>query len=226
MDYRALFIVPIAALVLSVSAATPRMPDDWHLVAIAHSENAPSNPGYQADVDPATTAIGTPTLHLRSIGTFRDRPQSIGAVTHSAGGYGGRRVRFTAEVRVEGASTWSGAVLFPNEGMHLVSVAQGDPGVEAQLPLGQAVRADQGWQQVQLVLDVPAGTPIVSLGFAVVGTGELWARRLRFEEVGPGVPTTTSTVGLDWARARTDMAETRRAVARLPAQALANAELN
>jgi hypothetical protein len=226
MDYRALAIVPLAALVFSVSAAAPRLPDGWHEFSIAHSAKPEATKAYDIGLTPGTEAAGTPTLTIRSTRPAMQGRQNLGALTQPAYGYGGQRVRFCAELRAEGAASWAGLVLTPGDGSILNRVAQGVPGIEHQLPPGSAVTANGGWQPVSVVMDVPADVPMISVGLALVGEGQLWARHLSFDVVGRDVPTTSTAVGIDWAQGRQNLAESRRVMAQVPPMPLVNAHLD
>lgn len=226
MDYRALALVPLAALVLSVSASTPRVPEHWQVLAFASSSTPTTDPGYDISLTPTGNATGTPTLSIRST-----RPQlatipSVGALTQQAFGYAGQRLRFSAEVRAEGATSWAGAYLTPTDAGIVTRLARGEHADGAPLPVGSRVPADGRWQRVSVVMDMPADAPQVGLGLALVGEGQLWARHLRFEVVGRDVPVTATPIGIAWAMARNTLVETRRAMAQIPPQPLANARLD
>lgn len=224
MDTRALIVVPLAALVLSVSAATPRVPDHWQVFAIAHTATPPTanGSGFDFGLDPTAEPLGTPTLTIRSNAPQLPVSPSVGTVSQPAFGYAGQRVRFTAEVRATGSASWAGVFLAPGDGNLINRLARGEPGVENQLPLGSRVAGDGRWQTVSVVMDVPAGLPQVNVGLALVGEGQLWARHLRFEVVGAQVPATSTPIGIDWAQARQAQQEGRRVMAQIPPQPLVN----
>ena len=48
----------------------------------------------------------------------------------------------------------------------------------------------EGWTNVEIVLDVPAGTTKLAFGFLMSGRGRMWVEDLRLEVVGPQVPST------------------------------------
>lgn len=226
MNYRALLLVPLAALVLSVSAAAPRMPEGWHAFLISQTSKPDGGSGFEIGLTPDSDALGAPTLSIRS-----NRPQqpwgtNLGAMVQPAYGYAGQRVRFSAEMRAEGATPWAGLCLMPGDGGLLNKAAEGAPGVETRVPPGQAVTADGRWQRVSVVMDVPADAAMISVGIALIGEGQLWARHLQFEAVGRDVPVTATAIGIDWAQARKSFAESRRVMAQLPPQPLANARLD
>ncbi len=227
MDYRALALVPLAAFVLSVSAAAPRVPDGWHVFAISQTDKPDTGSGFEIGLTPAGDATGTPTLTIRS--TRRQLPlgPNIGALTQPAYGYAGQRVRFSAEMKAEGAAApWAGLYITPGDGGLLNRVAEGAPGVEHRLPPGSAVATGGRWLPVSVVMDVPPDAPMISVGLALLGEGQLWARQLRFEVVDRDVPVTDTPLSIDWARARQSVTESRRVMAQIPPQPLANARLD
>lgn len=226
MHYRALFLVPLAALVLSVSAAAPRVPDHWHVFAISQTDRPDAGNGFEIGLTPTSDALGTPTVTIRSNRLQLPTGPNLGALTQPAYGYAGQRVRFSAEMRAEGAQPWAGLYLALGDGGRLNRIAEGAPGIEQQLPPGQAVAADVRWRPVDVVMDVPADAAMISVGIALVGQGQLWARHLKFEVVGREVPVTATAIGIDWAAARQTFAASRRVMAQLPPQPLANARLD
>lgn len=226
MDYRALALVPLAALVLTVSAATPRVPDHWQVFGVSHSTDPISGLGYDIGLTSDGNVTGAPTVSIRSTRPQRPDTQSFGALTQQAFGYAGQRLRFSAELRAQGTTPWAGVYMAAADGGMIGRRAIGEPGAgDPPLP-GTPVPLDQPWQPVSVVMDVPADALQVSVGVALLGEGQLWARHLKFEVVGRDVPVTTTSIGLDWPRARDAMAEARRATAKLPPQPLANTRLD
>jgi len=208
MDYRALLTAPLAALVLSVSAAPAplQMPDGWQAIRYAARKDIVTGgyngEGYEIGID--TTQTGhPPALTLRSMTALKPDYANVGHAYQTITGYGGQRLRFSGQVRATTASAWAGLYMGLGDADVLLPVRRGDPGVERRLPVGAAVpAADGAWHEVSVVLDVPAGTPCVGLGMALVGEGQFWVRDLKFEVVGPEVPVTTAPVGIDWTKAR------------------------
>jgi hypothetical protein len=46
------------------------------------------------------------------------------------------------------------------------------------------------WTYQELVIDIPAGDPYIPIGLSLIGTGQVWARDLKFEEVPADTPVT------------------------------------
>lgn len=227
MDYRVLLIAPLAALVLGASAAAPRLPDGW--LPADHTFLATPSPlppkGYEIGLDPRPDASGLAKLTVRSVAPLSTQTPSIGAAHQLVHGYGGRRVRLSGQVRAEGVRGWAGLYVGAGDFSLLSDLMMGKPGVEQRLPRG-AEAAPGNWQDVSVVFDVPANAPDIDLGLALVGEGQVWARALRFEEVGPQVPVTTTPLVIDWAAARDFFAKSRKAVAQFQPQSLRNAALD
>lgn len=228
MDYRILLIAPIAALVLSAGAAAPGMPAGWtsadHTMLATPSPTMPR--GYEIGLDPRPDPSGLPSLRVRSVAPLSSDTPSIGAAHQEAWGYAGSRVRLSGQVRAEGVRGWAGLYIGAGGFDLLSNLYLGKPGVELRLPKGAAATSSTGWQDVSVVFDVPADAPVIDLGLALVGEGQVWARALRFEVVGPQVPVTSTTVDFDWARARAHFAKGRRVMASMPPMPLRNAALD
>jgi hypothetical protein len=239
MDYRILIIAPIAALVLSAGAAAPRLPAYWmptDLTEVSPLAFKPSQPidfkqlfaqkGYEIGLDPLPDASGLASLSVRFVAPPNTKLPGIGAAHQQASGYAGQRVRLNGQVRVEGVRGWAGLYIGAGENDVLGDLFSGTAGIEHRLPQGAAATSAAGWQDVSVVFDVPADAPVIDLGLALVGEGQVWARALRFEVVGQHVPVTTMPVPFDWAKARDSFAKSRQGMARIPPMPLFNAALD
>lgn len=227
MDYRILLAAPLAALVLSVSAAELRLPNGWqpNKLTIPSSPLQFGSADYAIGVDLADEASGARSLTIRSVGILSTEAVSFGAARQLAYGYAGQRVRLAGQVRAEGAQGWAGLYMGAGNGELLSNLSQGLPGVEQSLPMGAAAKAS-GWQDASVVIDVPADALSVDLGLALVGEGQVWVRSLRFEVVGPEVPVTRTPVGIDWQKARSFRATSVGFMARARPMPLSNAALD
>lgn len=228
MDYRALFITPLAALVLSVGATGLQMPAGWQASKAPRADAAAIGAAvdqYEIGIDTALPG-SSPSLTVRCVAKLNPEIISVGHAYQSVSGYAGQRVRFSGQVRAEAPSGWAGLYLGLGDMDRdlLTPVAMGEAGVEKRLPLGAAVPAADGlWHDVSVVLDVPADPPWLTLGVAQVGEGQVWVRDLRFEVVGAEVPVTTTPIGIDWAQARRTRIQQRETLAALQPQPLGNA---
>lgn len=230
MDYRALFITPLAALALSVGATGLKMPDGWQASTSAARTDIVTGgykgDGYEIGIDTALSG-SSPALTVRSVAKLNHEIANAGHAYQSVSGYAGQRVRFSGQARAVAASGWAGLYLGPGDNDVLMPVKVGEAGAEKRLPVGAAVPAADGlWHEVSVVLDVPADAPWLTLGVAQVGEGQVWVRDLKFEVVGPEVPVTTTPIGIDWAQARRFRAKARATMAQVPPQPLRNAALD
>jgi len=222
MNYRILLIAPLAAVVLSVSAAGLRVPAGW--TVFASPPAASPLGGYEVGIDPASEAGGTSSLTVHSVGTLG--PMSIGVADQSVTGYGSKRVRFSGQLRAESVRGWAGLFLGERDLGELAGLMGARPGAEKQLPPGTAVPADGGWHEVSVVLDVPADALRVDFGLALAGEGQVWARDLHFEIVGPEVPPTATRLGIDLPEIRRTLAWNNAQSRRYPPAPLQNAALD
>jgi hypothetical protein len=231
MDYRALFITPLAALVLSVGATGLPMPAGWQASksprADAPAIGVPLVDQYEIGID-ATLPGSSPSLTVHSVAKLNPEIISVGHAYQSVSGYAGQRVRFSGQARAAIGSGWGGLYLALGDMDQdlLTPVAMGQAGVEKRLPVGAAPAADDQWHEVSVVLDVPANAPWLTLGVAQVGEGQVWVRDLKFEVVGSEVPPTATPIGIDWAQARRTRGQQRETLAALPPQPLRNAALD
>lgn len=227
MNFRILLLAPLAAVVLSVNAANLRMPQGWFAHQMSHPTDtktaAAALNGYEVGIDPA--AGGAPTLTIRSVYPKTPGPISAASAHQAVLGYAGKRVRFSGELRAEAVRGWAG--LYLRDGFGDLS---GDMNVSSDevkpLPMGGGVPADGGWHDVNVVMDVPADATHLGLGLGLVGEGQVWARGLRFEVVGPEVAPTTTPIGIDLERARRVYAQALAETAKLPPAPLKNAALD
>ncbi|WP_457421153.1 hypothetical protein [Roseateles sp. P5_E7] len=200
MDYRTLLTVPLAALALSASGAdTLRQPDGW---ASGASYRWPDGNTHEAGVAPESEASGQRALTVRSIG--KGSISDIGGIGQFVQGYAGQRVRFTGQVKAAGVDGWGGLVVA--SGYKLLYLAHLDPDFDKTPPLGAAACPD--WCEVSVVADIPADGPgAVSVGLALAGNGQVWARSVRLEKVGRDVPLSTQRFGVEAAVAARELHE-------------------
>ncbi|MBW8847465.1 MAG: hypothetical protein JF607_21080 [Burkholderiales bacterium] len=229
MDYRTLFLAPLAAIVLSVGAATPpRMPSGWlaHNTFTFSEATLSASNGYEVGIDPASDAVGSPNLTVRFVAPTEPWVVDMGAAHQSLYGYAGKRLRFSGQLRADAVKGWAGLFLGQGDVILLNRIVVAQPDAEALLPAGMAVASDGDWHDVSVVFDVPADAPQVILGLALVGEGQVWARNLQFQVVGNEVATTTTKIGVDLQSARRADAEHMAEMAKKPPSPLLNAALD
>lgn len=158
-----------------VPGITTKAPAGW-------GKNGSKPDAYVVGVDQTQLHDGMPSAYVKSIadaaGGFGGMMQSIAATD-----YAGKRVRYSAWVKSEDAN---------DDGAHLWFRVDGASGAQLGFD-NMATRPIKGttdWQEVSVVLDVPAESRGLAYGMFVSGNGAMWASGARFEEVGPEVPTT------------------------------------
>ncbi len=191
MDWKIVVAAPLVAWLVVANAATLKMPRNW-----GSDVHAPSDHAYLLGIDPEVHFNGHPALAVRSQQPLSDI--DFGAATHYVDTYGyeGHRVRFSGMLKTSDASTWAGVFLAPVSGVASRDWMFTD---KQSLPFGSVpTTGTVDWHPVSVVMDVPS-TPdaSISLGLAVVGSGQAWLSDLKFEEVGIDVPLTDTRIGLN-----------------------------
>lgn len=182
MDYRSLLTIPLAALALSASSAeTLRLPAGWQGhgtpgLAASHAY------GVAAD----TEGQASRALTVQALG--QRQPSELGAVWQTVTGYSGKRVRLSAQVKANGVDGWAGLVV--REGFLPIFMLAGHP--EEQPPSVEvAAPGCKDWCAVSVVADIPADSfGAATVGLALIGNGQVWARDFKLEVVGREVPLT------------------------------------
>jgi hypothetical protein len=104
----------------------------------------------------------------------------------------GKRVRFSAWIKTENVESRTGA----NAQLGLAQSAAGGAALyisasDTNGPVYNAVvTGTTGWTYKELVIEIPAGAPYIPIGVSLIGTGQVWARDLKFEEVSRDTPLT------------------------------------
>lgn len=183
MDYRALLAAPLAAVAMTTSSAEAlRQPAGWYPGA---TYTFPGGPTHEAGVAPESEAGGQRALTVKAVGPRK--PRDIGSIGQAVGGYAGKRVRFSAQVRAAGTDGWAGLVVGEGFIPLYLQPAMGDGVITPAL----GAPACPQWCDVSVVAEIPAaGGGFAQVGLALVGNGQVWARGLRLEVVGHDVPLT------------------------------------
>jgi hypothetical protein len=95
--------------------------------------------------------------------------------------YRGKRVRLTGSLRAEGVQGWAGLWMRVNVGKLVVAFDNMQ---------GRAVRGTLGWQDYDVVLEIPLEATHISFGVLLYGSGSVWLSHPRFETVPSYVPIT------------------------------------
>jgi hypothetical protein len=185
MDYRILLAAPLAAVAVSASGGdTMRVPERW----MANASYAwPQGATHVAGVAPETEADGHRALTVKAVG--KRTAHEIGSIAQYGMGYAGKRVRFSAQVKASGVDGWAGLVVGPS--FLPLPYQPGNADIAPEFAARGAAACPQ-WCDVSVVADIPAGSDgVANLGLALVGNGQVWARRFKLESVGSEVPLTT-----------------------------------
>jgi hypothetical protein len=143
------------------------------------SGSAPKD--YEARIDREEHYSGAASGFIAS---RSDRPSGFGTLMQvfKADNYRGKRVRMTGYLKVEGVETWAGLwmrVDGPGGAILAFDNMQDRP-----------VKGTIGWEQYEVVLDIPPNGVNVSFGVLLAGRGRAWADDFAFEIVGDDVPVT------------------------------------
>jgi hypothetical protein len=184
MDYRVLLAAPLAAVAMTASSADAlRQPTGWFPGA---SFTWPTSLSYEAGVAPETEHAAERALTVKAIGSHKIR--DVGSIAQITGGYAGKRVRFSAQVMASGTDGWAGLVVGEGFVPLYLQAATTD---EVKTPAFGSPACAQ-WCDVSVVTDISAdGTGFAAVGLALMGNGQVWARRFRLEVVGQDVPLTS-----------------------------------
>jgi hypothetical protein len=93
-----------------------------------------------------------------------------------------KRLALTAEVKTESLNGWAGLWMRVDG--------------QTKKPLGfdnmqtRPIAGTQDWQEYQVVLDIPAETQSISLGFLMSGKGKAFVRKIQFKPVQTDIPVT------------------------------------
>jgi hypothetical protein len=137
---------------------------------------------YEADVDTSSPCEGTRSAFLRS---RTEAPTGYGTFMQAFGAreFRGKRLRFSATVRVKGVDGWAGLWMRVE-------------GTDPKQPLGfdnmqsRSLAGTRGCKRYDVVLDVPMEATTIMAGLLLSGTGQAWLDGVRFEVVDRSVPVT------------------------------------
>jgi hypothetical protein len=171
----------IAGLAWADEPVTPKLGDSKTLpVGWFVTQSAPNL--YEAGVDTTSPCEGIRSAFLRS---KTDTPTGYGTFMQAFGAqdFRGKRLRFSAAVRVKDVDGWAG----------LWMRVEGD---DPKQPLGfdnmqgRALVGSTGCKRYDVVLDVPSEATAIMAGLLLSGTGQAWLDGVRFEVVDRSVPVT------------------------------------
>ena len=167
---------------LSPAVGVAGLPEDWAAQGWLQA--------YDAFRDPAGWG-GHGMLVLRSRATLEDGAWAAIETRFLANRYRGKRIRYSAEARSEGATGWAGLwmrVESTSHGAH-PSDSQGPP----RLP-EQSLKGTTAWARYEVVMDVPASAEAIDVGCLIEGPGALFCAAPKIQEVSAEVPVTHGPV--------------------------------
>jgi hypothetical protein len=166
----ALGALVIAASSLSLFAAIPR---GWYLAGTKPAE-------YEVSLDHESEYSHYASVVLRAkksrVDGFGTLMQQFGADT-----YRGKRVRLSGSLKIEGVEDSARLWMRVNKGKLVVAFDNMQDRV---------LRGTGGWQDCEIVLEIPPEATDISFGVLLSGSGAVWLSHPRFETVPSYIPTT------------------------------------
>lgn len=173
MKYTAI-VAAIAVGALANALATPEgLPPGWLQSGdaqtckgdVVSASGAPSSRVFSLDCKPGTTGFSTLMQQVSSTD------------------YAGKRVRLRAQLRAEQLAAWGGLWMRVDSGQRVSGFDN---------MYNRPLQGSTGWQQADVVLDVPADATMVSFGFLLNGPGQLQATQFKLDVVDASVAVTGS----------------------------------
>jgi hypothetical protein len=160
----------LAACSLALQAAAP---NGWFV--------AGSKPtAYESGVATEVTYNGHQSAYLKakmpSVEGFGTLMQDF-----RADHYLGKRVRFSAFVKTEGAQDWAGLWMRVDKEAKQLAFDNMQ---------GRPIKGTTDWKKYDVVLDVPQEATGIFFGVLLSGSGTVWLSEAKFEIVEPNIPTT------------------------------------
>lgn len=142
------------------------------------------------ELDSAASSDGTSSLRLRDSKSPAEKALPEVKQTIQLSGYAGKRVRVSAYVKTENLSRWGTiyADLEERLGSNETRRLAHDDLYTRPLP------QTSDWNQYSIVMDVPEGNVVLTVGAFVDGGGTMWLDNVRMEEVAEDVALTGSQI--------------------------------
>ncbi|MEK3934307.1 AraC family transcriptional regulator [Sporosarcina sp. FSL W7-1349] len=141
---------------------------------------------YRMGIDRQVVHTGNASGYLHSQFVTEQEEFATMMQQFKADQYIGKRLKLSCFLKCEDVDTFAGAWMRVDN--QLGDVLQFDN------MSNRPLRGTLDWNYYSLVLDVPAGSKIISFGVLLQGTGKLWANQFQFEEVPDTFPTTNLEV--------------------------------
>ncbi len=155
---------------MALQAAVPK---GWFVAG-----NTPT--AYESGIDTLAAYNGRPSAYLKA---KMPGVEGFGTLMQDfrADHYLGKRVRFSAFVRTEGAQDWAGLWMRVDKESKQIAFDNMQ---------GRPIKGTTDWKKYDVVLDVPQEATGIFFGVLLSGSGTVWLSGAKFEIVGPNVPTT------------------------------------
>jgi hypothetical protein len=176
MTLKNVALIAIASCVLHAA-----VPTGWYLAG-----NRPAE--YDCSLDPNASYNGQPSTYVKS----KEGVTTTGFGTlmqdFDARQYAGKRIKFSANVRAEGVTSWAGLWMRVDDNVHLTN--NHPSALSFDNMQSRPIKGTLVWQNYSVVLDVPEAATGIFLGILLDGPGAVWMNGAKVEIVGPNVPTT------------------------------------
>lgn len=135
---------------------------------------------YESGIDALAAYNGHPSAYLKAKKPVVD---GFGTLMQDfrADHYLGKRVRFSAFVKTEGAQDWAGLWM---------RIDKASASVAFDNMQDRPIKGTTNWQKYDVVLDVAQDATGIFFGVLLSGSGTVWLNGAEFEVVGPTVLTT------------------------------------
>jgi hypothetical protein len=145
---------------------------------------------YDTGIDQQEAYNGHPSAYLKSNQAAID---GFGTLMQQfkADQYQGKRVRFSAFVKSEAIQDWAGLWMRVDKGS-----GQSTKTLAFDNMQDRSIKGTTGWQNYEVVLDVPEDATGIFFGILLSKTGSVWLNTANFEVVPTSIPTTGKSPAL------------------------------
>jgi hypothetical protein len=180
MNYKVLVAAALAAVVVQASALDESLPSPWF-----KNGQQPALDACKAGVDTDLEKRGTRNITLRC----EEAPGGgfVGVMQNfAASDYLGKRLRFSALVKVEGVEDWAGLWMRVDD--------KDKPSAAFDNMQNRPIKGSSDWTPYSVVLDASPNAQGVFFGVILIGQGQVWVSDLRLEVVAEYVMPTSRTL--------------------------------
>ena len=169
-----LLAIAAVAGVAIASDTTSTTPTGWFMAGMAPDD-------YVTGLDKNVKHSGTSSAFIRS----KENPKDFSTLMQSISpaNYGGKRLKFSAWVKTDAVSEWTGLWM---------RIDGGKETLEFDNMQDRPIKGTTDWKQYEVILDVPMTSTGIFYGVLTSGTGTVWIDDAKLEVV----PQTVSTTSL------------------------------